>query len=184
MNEASQTYYRWAEAHDVAAIVALVERAYRGEPSRLGWTTEAHLLDGQRTDVDEVASVIGAADARLLLGLRADVLVASVLVRASATDDPRRAAYIGMFAVEPALQAAGIGRALLVELERRIVAEQLGTRARMTVIAQRSELIAWYERRGYRFTGEREAFPYGQPRFGIPRQDDLSFVVLEKQLAG
>ena len=53
----------------------------------------------------------------------------------------------------------------------------------MTVIGQRSELIAWYERRGFRRTGEREAFPYGEPRFGLPRRADLYFEVLEKELA-
>src|SRR5688572_32820421 len=88
-----------------------------------------------------------------------------------------------MFAVEPALQASGIGRALLAELERRIEAEQSATRVRMTVIAQRTELIAWYQRRGYALTGEEEPFPYGQPRFGLPRRPDLGFVVLEKPLA-
>ena len=53
----------------------------------------------------------------------------------------------------------------------------------MTVIAQRAELIAWYERRGYARTGEARPFPYGDPRFGEPRRDDLSFLVLEKPLA-
>jgi hypothetical protein len=53
----------------------------------------------------------------------------------------------------------------------------------MTVIHLRDTLIAWYERRGYRRTGETEPFPYGDERFGIPRRDDLYFVVLEKALA-
>jgi len=52
----------------------------------------------------------------------------------------------------------------------------------MTVIRQRPELIAWYERRGYRLTGERRSFPYGDERFGQPNRDDLEFVVLEKTL--
>jgi len=38
--------YRWAHAGDVASIVDLTQRAYRGEASRAGWTTEADLLDG------------------------------------------------------------------------------------------------------------------------------------------
>jgi hypothetical protein len=52
----------------------------------------------------------------------------------------------------------------------------------MTVIAQRVELIAWYERRGYSRTGETRPFPYGEERFGRPRRDDLHFVVLAKSL--
>ena len=51
---------------------------------------------------------------------------------------------------------------------------------RMTVIDVRDELIAWYERRGYRRTGIRKPFPYGDTRFGVPRRDDLRFEVLEK----
>ena len=53
----------------------------------------------------------------------------------------------------------------------------------MTVIEQRSELLAWYARRGYRSTGEKEPFPYGNPRFGLPKREDLRFLVLEKELA-
>ena len=49
----------------------------------------------------------------------------------------------------------------------------------MTVIAQRSELIAWYQRRGYELTGETRPFPYDNARAGLPRRDDLQFVVLE-----
>ena len=55
-------------------------------------------------------------------------------------------------------------------------------RIEMTVIAQRDELIAWYERRGYALTGERRPFPAHDPRFGLPRRDDLEFVVMEKAL--
>jgi hypothetical protein len=52
----------------------------------------------------------------------------------------------------------------------------------LTVIAQRVELIAWYERRGYRCTGETRPFPYGDERFGVPLRDDLTFTVLVKDL--
>jgi len=53
---------------------------------------------------------------------------------------------------------------------------------RITVIVQRTELIEWYERRGYRRTGETAPFYYGDPRFGLPKRDDLSFIVMEKPL--
>ena len=52
----------------------------------------------------------------------------------------------------------------------------------MTVIDVREELIAWYERRGYRRTGIKKPFPYGDTRFGQPKRDDLRFEVLEKPL--
>jgi ribosomal protein S18 acetylase RimI-like enzyme len=87
-----------------------------------------------------------------------------------------------MFAVRPGLQGGGIGRGVLAECER-IARDEWGMPAmRMTVITQRGELIAWYERRGYRRTGESKPFPYGDERFGIPKRDDLRFEVLEKSL--
>jgi hypothetical protein len=52
----------------------------------------------------------------------------------------------------------------------------------MTVIEQRRDLIAWYLRRGYVDTGRIEPFPYGNTRFGMPKRDDLRFVVLAKAL--
>ena len=90
--------------------------------------------------------------------------------------------YVGMVSVEPTRQRDGLGRLLLTEAER-VIRDELGLdRARMTVIGQRSELIAWYGRRGYLPTGEREPFPYGEPRNGLPRRPDLYFEVLQKPL--
>jgi len=163
---------------DVVDIVALVESAFRGEASRAGWTTEADLLDGRRTGPDEIEAIVADAGQRILL-LRdaAGELVASVVLRRDG-----ESAWLGMLAIRPVLQGRGTGRAMLAAAEG-WVAEQWGARRmRMTVIAQRAELIAWYERRGYRCTGETAPFFYGDPRFGLPKRDDLHFVVLEKEL--
>lgn len=167
---------RRATSADAPAIVALVERAYRGDASRAGWTTEADLLDGQRTDLDEVAQLI-ERDANLLLAHHDGELSASVLL--TPEDD---AVLLGMFAVDPRKQGSGLGREVLAAAERIMAGELGATRGRMTVLTQRAELIAWYERRGWRRTGARAPFPYGNPRFGLPRRDDLEFEVLEKQL--
>jgi ribosomal protein S18 acetylase RimI-like enzyme len=168
--------FRRATLADVPAIVSLVESAYRGDASRVGWTTEADLLDGQRTDADAVADLITSADSRILLAEGPEGLLGSVLL-----SDEGHGAYVGMFAVRPGGQGRGVGSALLGEAER-VTREELGLPwARMTVLAQRPELIAWYERRGYHRTGEREPFPYGDPRLGLPRRDDLEFEVLKKE---
>lgn len=169
--------FRRACTHDVPAIVALVQSSYRGEISRQGWTTEADLLDGQRTDADEVLAAIRASDARILLALGADALLGSLLLAHDA-----QAVHLGMFAVRPDTQGRGIGRALLTEAERIVRAERLGTRIELSVIAQRELLIAWYVRCGYRVTERTQPFPYGDPRFGLPRRPDLYFKVLEKDL--
>lgn len=169
--------FRVATAADVPAVVALVESAYRGETSRSGWTTEADLLDGQRTDLQEVSRLVAGPASRIVIAEEPGRLVGSVLIREE--EDPA-CAYIGMFAVHPRMQSCGLGSALLAEAER-VSQQELGRRsARMTVLIQRTELIAWYERRGYRRTGHHEPFPYGDPRFGLPRRPDLVFEVLKK----
>lgn len=166
---------RRATKSDAPAVVALVERAYRGEASRAGWTTEADLLDGQRTDEADVRAAI-ARDVMLLVH-EDEQLLASVLLTASAD-----AVLLGMFAVEPTLQGAGLGRFTLEHAERFMRTELGAARGRMHVLWQRGELIAWYARRGWLPSGARAPFPYGDPRFGLPRRDDLEFVVLEKEL--
>lgn len=87
--------------------------------------------------------------------------------------------HLGMFAVRPVTQSAGIGSALLAHAEEEARARGLA-RVELEVIAQREELIAFYQRRGYVLTGERRPFPYGDARFGVPRRDDLAFEVLVK----
>lgn len=165
-----------ASPADGPAVVALVESAYRGETSRAGWTTEADLLDGQRTDAAAVAEAIADPRTVVLLAQRA----AELLACCQLTDEGAGSAYFGMFAVRPERQSSGVGRQLLAHAEARAVERFGARRIRMTVIAQRAELVAWYERRGYRRTGERLPFPYGDERFGIPRRADLEFVVLDK----
>jgi ribosomal protein S18 acetylase RimI-like enzyme len=162
----------------VRAIVALVDSAYRGEESRKGWTTEADLLDGQRTDAQEIEEILDDPEARMTLAIAGADIVGTVLSRRE-----HDTVHIGMLAVRPTLQRSGIGRRLLEEAERLGRAELGCRQASMHVIESRPELIAWYVSRGYRDTGEREPFPYGDSRFGQPKVADLRFVVLQKRLA-
>jgi len=174
---AAELVLREASAGDVPAVVALVQSAYRGESSRAGWTTEADLLDGQRTDEAAVLEIIEGPDSRVLLAERDGDLVACCQLERRGD-----AAYFGMFAVSPVLQGSGIGRRVLAAAEREARTLWNVREMQMTVISVRDELIAWYERRGYRRTGERQPFPYGDERFGRPRRPDLEFVVLAKPL--
>jgi len=173
--------FRAATPADIDAVVALTESAYRGDASRVGWTTEADLLDGQRTDIGEVAALIANPRAMLLLAERDGQLLASCVVE-RLSGEHAGDGYFGMFSVRPEAQGNGAGSALLAEAER-VARDQWHARAmRMTVIDVRLELIAWYERRGYRPTGEYRPFPYGDPHFGIPKRDDLRFEWLVKPL--
>ena len=171
--------FRLANEADAPAIVSLVESAYRGDASKVGWTTEADLLDGQRTDADGVRELIANPSSPIVLGFdeAGRLLVSANLERHGDW------AYFGMFAVRPNLQNGGIGKQMLAECERRARVDWHCREMRMTVISVREELIAWYERRGYRRTGDRKPFPYGDARFGLPKRDDLEFIVLAKALA-
>lgn len=169
--------FRDATDADVDALVALIESAYRGDSSRAGWTTEADLLEGQRTDPQGVLEVIKAPGSRLLAVERDGRIVACCHLEHRGAH-----AYFGMFAVSPAMQGAGLGKTVMAEAER-LARETWGvTEMQMTVISQREDLIAWYERRGYRRTGRTQPFPYGDERFGVPRRADLRFEVLVKPL--
>jgi ribosomal protein S18 acetylase RimI-like enzyme len=169
--------FRLAVASDIDAIVALVESAYRGDVSRTGWTTEADMLEGQRTDPGGVLDLIERDGSRIILGFRERQLVACANI-----ERHDKSCYFGMFSVSPGLQGGGTGKLVLAECERQARVDWGCETMDMTVIRQREELIAWYERRGYRRTGERKPFPYGDLRFGIPKRDDLEFIVLAKAL--
>lgn len=191
---------RPATAADAVAVVALVQSAYRGDASRAGWTTEADLLGGQRADEEMVASLLAepgstvlvldatAADAAAADGGGADADAAddggapgALVACCHVAERVDGTCYVGMLAVRPDAQARGLGRAMLAAAEdhaRRAGAHRL----EMTVIAQRTELIAWYERHGFRDTGERSPFPYGDARYGLPQRPDLEFRHLARPL--
>ncbi|MEU6668381.1 GNAT family N-acetyltransferase [Streptomyces sp. NPDC046727] len=169
--------FRDATDADVDALVALIESAYRGDSSRTGWTTEADILEGQRTDPQGVLEVIKAPRSRLLTVEQDGRIVACCQL-----EDRTDHAYFGMFAVSPAMQGAGLGKVVMAEAER-LARETWGaTEMQMAVISVRDDLIAWYERRGYRRTGRMKPFPYGDERYGIPQRTDLRFEVLVKPL--
>ena len=172
---------RPAREADAAALVALVNSAYRGDSSRAGWTTEADLLGGQRTDEAALREFItgGATRGDAVMLVHEDDAGPLACVQLERRGER---AYLGMLTIRPTAQARGVGRALLTAAER-YARDTWGSRAIvMTVIEQRDELIAWYERRGYTRTGRHAPFPYGDPRFGEPKRPDLRFVVLEKVL--
>ncbi|MEP7107601.1 MAG: GNAT family N-acetyltransferase [Ferruginibacter sp.] len=160
---------------DIEELVNLVNSAYRGESSKKGWTTEANLLDGLRTDQKSIQALMEKPGAIIL----------------SATNESRRIVgcvylqpkgqqlYLGMLTVAPDLQAKGIGKQLLLAAEtwgRKINCSSI----LMSVIDIRHELIDWYQRKGYQSTGEKKPFPPDNA-FGIPKQP-LQFIMLEKKI--
>lgn len=160
---------------DAEVLGQLVNSAYRGETSKAGWTTEAELLDGTRTDAAAIADLIRDPDTTLLKYTEKGEILACVELKVAGSK-----LYLGMLTVRPHLQGKGIGKVLLERAEAEGRAKGCSS-IFMTVISARAELIEWYVRHGYVETGERKPFEFKDPRFGQPRKP-LEFVVLEKRL--
>ncbi len=168
-----------ANERDIAGIVTLVNSAYRGTASRRGWTSEEHLIEGQRTSPDSILELLQEQGSVILLMRGQSALNACVHLRKAANDTT----YLGMLSVRPAMQGSLFGRAMLASAETYARQHFAARAVEMTVINVREELIAWYERRGYARTGELRPFPYGDTRLGTPTRDDLKFVVLTRTIA-
>lgn len=171
------THISYADAGDKDALIRLLNKAYRGEGSKKGWTTEADLLEGDvRTDENEILSLINRSNSVFLRYTNDEgALIGCVNLQQHAEK-----IYLGMLAVDPEAQAGGIGRKLLIAAEEH--ARKLGCHSiYMSVISVRPELISWYDRNGYKDTGERKPFLVDQ-KYGTPTQD-LVFIYMEKQLS-
>ena len=165
---------------DVPAVVTLINRAYRGSGSSASWNTETAHLAGDRTTADLLRADMRAKPKAAMLKWteRFGGTVAGC-VWLEPLDE--RTWYLGSLAADPERQNAGLGRTMLAAAEEWVRVHG-GLHIRITVVNVRDTLIAWYLRRGYRLTGEIEAFPYGDDRFGTPLRNDLAFVVLVKDL--
>lgn len=168
--------FRLANTADAPKIVALVNSAYRGETSRAGWTTEAELLEGVRTHDDEIAGLINTPRSLILIGLVGEEIIASMHLQLVSD-----AAFLGMFAVKPTGQAAGVGKAMMAEAETVVKREWAAKKILMDVISVRAELIAFYERRGYVRTGKLNDFPVSKDLW-TPKAKDLMLARMEKNL--
>ena len=167
---------RRAVAADIPALHDLIERGFRGDATQTGWTHESDLFDGARTDAETLAAIIGQPQSRLLVAERDGAIVASVQV----TDCGDGLAYLGLLCVDAALQAGGIGRAM-IDIAEATARDAFGARRmEMTVIDRRPELIEYYRRRGYAPTGEVRALPAIAGASRVP----VALLVLDRDLVG
>jgi ribosomal protein S18 acetylase RimI-like enzyme len=164
-----------AQPGQVPVLVQLLNSAYRGEGSKQGWTTEAHLIAGDvRSDESDVQEVM-AREGSVFLIYTNEAGVVIACVNLQKINDK---IYLGMFAVQPGLQGGGIGKQMLQAAEA--YAKQVSCKAIfMSVISVRSELIAWYMRQGYRDTGTRK--PFVEDGLTGKHLQPLEFVILEKE---
>lgn len=167
-----------ASDEDIAGVVSLLNRAYRGIGGEGGWTTEAGIIDGDRISEATLRQQIAASqDATLLVWKTESKITGCVWLEPVAEGTW----YLGSLAIDPGLQNAHYGRRLMSAAEQWCRVRG-GRKIQMTVLEVRTTLIDWYERRGYRQTGETEAFPEADTRFGIPVIPGLRFVFMEKSL--
>lgn len=168
------TTFRKATLNDIEELNSLVNKAYRGESAKVGWTTEADLIEGQRTEPDVLREMM--ADGHFELAIENDRIIGCVYVMKENADE----LYIGMLTVEPGLQSRGLGKTLMKRAED-IGREWNMKSTRMSVISIRPELISYYERMGFKWNGETEPFPDNDPRNGKPLQK-LTFLIYVKDL--
>jgi ribosomal protein S18 acetylase RimI-like enzyme len=159
--------------NDIPALNILVNSAFRGESSKKGWTTEADILGGIRTDENILTESLNEPKTTILKYTEGDDILGMVMLK-----NQSDSLYLGMLTVAPDLQGSGIGKKLLHASEAFAKAEGL-SKIMMIVISIRVELVAWYERHGYVRTGEVRPFPMDDPKFGLPKTF-LEFVVMEK----
>lgn len=165
-----------ANLSDIAALKDLLNQAYRGETSRQGWTTEAHLIAGDvRTNDNNLQQVMEQPGSVILKYTHDGLITGCVNLQ-----QHEHRIYLGMFSVSPQMQGGGIGKQLLYAAEEYARHLQC-TSIYMTVISVRSELINWYQRHGYRDTGERK--PFIEDDTTGRHLQPLEFMVLEKLLA-
>lgn len=165
---------RVAKDSDIQALERLVNSVYRGENALKGWTTEAAILDGQRIDLAMLKKIIGSSTERIFVLEEGSELLGCV----QATDSGE-SVLLGMLSVPVELQGKGLGAKLIKVVEDE--AKSRGFKSiKMHVLDIRLELLSYYERKGYVRTGESSEWPWGDLQWGIPKRDDLRFVVLSK----
>ncbi len=162
---------------DVAAIAKLLNSSYRGESSKQGWTTEANLIAGNvRTDEGSLQELINIPKC-VIVKYTDDKPGIIGCVNLQQHDNK---IYLGMLSVSPQLQGAGIGKKLLNAAEEYAKYLQIGA-IYMSVISVRTELISWYQRYGYKDTGERK--PFIEDGLTGKHLQPLEFMVLEKVIS-
>lgn len=143
-----------ATHNDIPTLTSLLNRSYRGDTSRAGWTTEADLLSGKRIDEEGLTQLLNDPDSLILIAQSEESILATIHAH-----HENESVHFGLFAVEPSLQGGGIGKELLAYAESEAIRKWGVSTAIMDVITHRHELIEYYERRGYVRTGEMMAFP-------------------------
>ena len=195
--ERESVFLRQAQADDISALEQLLNRCYR---ETAGWTNEADLIGGIRTTSAELAAVINDPNHYYFVypktttgdrdGEETGEILGCIAVDIKTNNDSNKKAYIGMFAVHPVLQGQGVGNVILQAAETFAIrhlssdgqaADKNPARLTMSILSHRPELLAYYQRRGYQFNGNKMPFP-NDGNNGEPKREDLELLELEKMV--
>ncbi|KAF7721985.1 hypothetical protein EC973_003867 [Apophysomyces ossiformis] len=156
----------------------IINAAYRADKAG-GWTTESHIVGGERASVEDVEKYVrDNGKPNILLYAfehveERDVLVGTIQIQ----PENDREAEVGLFAVDPQLQSCGIGGKLVRAAMEKMKAVGFEA-AVMHVLENRPEILKWYSKLGFEETGERIPFVWPENL----KIKDLDFLVLKKKL--
>jgi ribosomal protein S18 acetylase RimI-like enzyme len=169
--------HRTAGISDIPLLNQLVNRAYRGDEAKKGWTNEAHLIEGVRTTPESLKALIEKPNSGVELIYQETKLIGCFQFDVV----PSESYYFGMLVVDPTLQNQGLGKQIFGIIESE--AKRHGCKkVKLFVIHSRPELIAYYERRDFKLTGYEEPFPSHDPSNGKLLVDELRLLEMEKPL--
>lgn len=158
--------------NNIQEICDLINLSYR---EKIGWTNESELVNGKRTHIDELLSLILDNNSYLLVMKNIRKIISCICLQIK----PDNTIYIGLFAVHPEYQNKGIGKNMLCLSENYGISKLGARKFEMMVISDRKELLSYYKRRGYKRTGNIEKFPK-HLNVGYPKSDNMFMEYLAK----
>lgn len=165
--------FREASLNDATAVLNIVNLAYRTEG---GWTTESHLVVGDRLVQEDYEFALKAADKHILLAEQDGTVVGCIELQVDGSY-----AHLGMLAVLPERQDQGIASQLLTYAEALAKTQFSAEQAVMYVLDVRKELLEYYYRKGYIRADEYMPFPV-HLNVGKPIGENLMFEKIVKSL--
>ena len=159
---------------DIPELTQVINSAYEGEPGSNSWTSEGHLVAGQRTTEPILKELISKPGVTMYKASNQEgrALGCVLLEKKDGT------LYLGMLSVSPKVQAGGIGK-FLIRFSEDYARTHHYTTITITVIDQREELIDWYRRKGFEPTGGWEPFS----NKSSTARGDFGFMEMRKTLS-
>ncbi|WP_198079277.1 GNAT family N-acetyltransferase [Acinetobacter calcoaceticus] len=155
--------FRLAQFDDIPQLVDLINKSYREQQGR-SWTTELEFVKGQRITEHQLEEQLQLSNSTLLVG----ETNSSKIVACIGLTFENNQVEVGTFCTDPHVQNMRVGRSVLEYAEQYALKQApYLVNAVMHVLDVRSELIAYYERRGYAKTGNEQPYPV-EANVGVP----------------